>query len=76
MGGIKDKVAIIGTGVTKFGEIWEKDAEDLLVEATYEACKEANVDLKKDIGAIWCGTFYSFSGVAGTNFSDPLKLFG
>ena len=38
MGGIKDKVAIMGTGVTKFGEIWEKDAEDLLVEATYEAC--------------------------------------
>jgi len=39
MGGIRDRVAIIGTGVTKFGEIWEKDAEDLLVEATYEACE-------------------------------------
>ena len=76
MGGIKDKVAIIGTGVTKFGEIWEKDAEDLLVEATYEACNEANVDLKKDIEAIWCGTYYPFSGMAGTNFSGPLKLFG
>jgi len=76
MGSIKDKVAIIGTGVTKFGEIWEKDAEDLLVESTYEACKEANVDLKKDVEAVWCGTFYTFSGVAGTGFSDPLKLFG
>ena len=29
--GIKDRVAIIGTGVTRFGEMWEKDAEDLLV---------------------------------------------
>ena len=24
--GIRDRVAIIGTGVTKFGEIWEKDS--------------------------------------------------
>ncbi len=72
---LKDRVAIIGTGVTKFGEIWDKDQEDLLVEAVYEACNKANIELK-DVDAAWCGTFYNFSGVSGNNFSDPLKFFG
>ncbi len=76
VGKIKDKVAVIGTGVTKFGEIWEKDAEDLLVEAVYEAVKEANVDLKKDVEAVWVGTQYHFTGMSGAIFSDPLKFFG
>ena len=74
--GIKDKVAIIGTGVTKFGEIWEKDEEDLLVEAVYEACDDAHVDLQKDVEAVWIGTQYPFSGISGGAFSEPLKCFG
>jgi len=73
---IKDRIAIIGTGVTKFGEIWEKDEEDLLVEAVHEACNEAHVDLRKDIEAIWVGTFYNFSGTSGNAASDPLKFYG
>ena len=31
--GIKDKVAIIGMGCTKFGERWDMGAEELMVEA-------------------------------------------
>ena len=75
-GSIKDKVAIIGTGVTKFGEMWEKDREDLLVEATYEAVNEANVDLKRDVDAVWVGTQYHFTGISGATFTDSLKFFG
>jgi len=74
--GIKDRVAIIGTGCTKFGEIWDKDEQDLLVEATYEACNEARVDLRKDIEAVWVGTYYVFSGMSGFAFADALKLYG
>ena len=74
--GIKDRVAIIGTGVTKFGEIWEKDEEDLLVDAVYGACTEANVDLRKDVEAVWVGTFYDFTGISGDAAADPLKLYG
>ncbi len=73
---IKDRVAIIGTGVTKFGEMWEKDEEDLLVDAVYEACNEAHIDLRKDVEAIWVGTFYNFSGTSGNAASDPLKFYG
>lgn len=76
VGSIKDKVAIIGTGCTKFGEIWEKDQEDLLVEATHEAVNEANVDLKKDIEAVWVGIQYHFTGISGATFTDSLKFYG
>ena len=31
--GIRDKVAILGMGCSKFGERWDCDAEDLIVEA-------------------------------------------
>ena len=41
--GIKDKVAIIGMGCTKFGELWDKDYEDLVVDACYDAFKDAGV---------------------------------
>ena len=34
--GIKDKVAIVGMGCTRFGERWESSAADLLVDATEE----------------------------------------
>ena len=30
--GIKDRVAIIGMGCTRFGEHWDKGADDLLAE--------------------------------------------
>ena len=56
-GRIKDKVAIIGVGCTKFGELWEKDMEDLLVEASYEAFEDAGIE-PRDVDAIWCGVFY------------------
>jgi acetyl-CoA C-acetyltransferase len=68
-------VAIIGCGVTKFGHHWDKDHDDLLVEAVHEALRDANLELK-DVDAVWCGTFYPFTGVSGNVFSDSLKFFG
>jgi acetyl-CoA C-acetyltransferase len=71
MGSIKDKVAIIGMGCTKFGELWEKSVDDLITDAAYEACEDAGVDLK-DIEAAWLGTV--FSGQTALSLSSPLKL--
>lgn len=60
--GIRDRVAIIGMGCTKFGERWECDHLDLLVEAAYEAYEDAGIE-PKDIKAAWFGTAASaFSG--------------
>jgi len=55
---IKDRVAIIGMGCTKFGENWGMSADDLLVEAAYEAYEDSGVG-PKDIEAVWYGTVWS-----------------
>ncbi len=71
MGTIKDKVAIIGMGCTKFGERWESSPEDLLIEAAYEAYEDAGIE-PKDIQAAWVGTLRSGEG-AGI-VADALKI--
>ena len=71
MGTIKDKVAVIGMGCTKFGELWEKGVDDLITEAAHEACEDAGIELK-DIEAAWLGTV--FSGQTALSLSSPLKL--
>ena len=69
--GIKDRVAIIGMGCTKFGEHWDKGPEDLLVEAAYEAYESAGVT-PDDVDAYWLGTMGS--GISGLTLSEPLKI--
>jgi Acetyl-CoA acetyltransferase len=55
--GIRDKVAIIGMGCTRFGERWDVGAEDLMVEAFEEALADAGID-RKEIQAAWLGTCF------------------
>ena len=73
--GIKDKVAIIGMGCTKFGELWDKGFEELLVEAYQEAIEDAGIE-PKDIQAAWYGTHYDDTapGKGGLTLSMALKL--
>ena len=68
---IKDKVAIVGMGCTRFGEHWDKSADDLIVDAAYEAFADAGIG-SDDIQAAWVGTM--FSGATGMTISKPLKL--
>ncbi len=70
-GSIKDRVAIVGMGCTKFGELWDKGPSDLIVDAVSEACTDAGIEVK-DIEAAWVGTL--FSGMGGRSLSEPLKL--
>jgi len=53
--GIRDKVAILGMGCTKFGERWDANPEDLAVEAFMECLEDAGIK-KKDIQAAWLGS--------------------
>jgi acetyl-CoA C-acetyltransferase len=68
--GIKDRVAIIGMGCTKFGEHWDKGPEDLLVESAYDAYESAGLD-PNDVDAYWLGTMGQLSGLT---LSVPLKI--
>ena len=46
-GSIKDRVAIIGMGCTKFGELWDKSRVDLIVDAAQEAYADAGIEQKR-----------------------------
>jgi len=50
----KMKVAVLGVGLTKFGELWETSFTELFVEAGTKAIENANID-GKDIDAIFVG---------------------
>lgn len=73
-------VAIVGAGMTPFGERFDQSYEDLLVGA-FRACVES-VDRgfdPDDIGAAWLattfGSFIRREAVTGASLSDPLRLF-
>jgi len=70
---IKDKVAVIGVGCTKFGELWDKSVSDLIVDATFEALEDAGVELK-DIDAAWVGHWCETSGMTGLGLAGTLGL--
>ena len=55
--GIRDKVAIIGMGCTRFGERWDMGAEELMVEAFTECIEDAGID-RDEIQAAWFATCY------------------
>ena len=71
MQGIKDRVAVIGMGCSRFGERWDAGVPDLMVEAAYEAYEDAGIDAK-DIQAAWLGTVGSFR--TGQPLAQALKL--
>lgn len=52
--GIKDRVAIVGMGCTRFGERWDAGADDLMVEAFTEALTDAGIERSR-IEAVWVG---------------------
>ncbi len=53
--GIKDKVAILGMGCSKFGERWDKEADDLIVEGFEECIADAGIE-RNQIDAAWFAT--------------------
>jgi len=69
--GIKDKVAIIGMGCTRFGERWDAGSEDLMVEAFKETIEDAGID-RKEIQAAWFGSCFDEVNVGKSAL--PLSL--
>src|SRR5574339_845651 len=71
---IRDKVAIVGMGCCTFGENWDKDPQDMIVEAAYEAYVDAGLENpQQQIEAVFCGAQYPSKGSA--EVADALKLF-
>ena len=73
--GIRDKVAILGMGCTKFGERWDMGAEDLMVESFTECLEDAGIE-KKEIDACWLGVYFEeiSLGKSAIPLAQALKL--
>ena len=73
--GIRDKVAIIGMGCSRFGERWDCGPEELMLESFNEALGDAGVD-RNDIEMAWLGLFFQeqSAGKSALPLSLTLKL--
>jgi acetyl-CoA C-acetyltransferase len=71
--GIKDQVAIVGMGCTRFAERWDKSLDDLILEASNDTFASAGVT-KDDIDAYWFGT--AGSGMSGIPLARALQIDG
>jgi acetyl-CoA C-acetyltransferase len=75
--GIKDKVAILGMGCSRFGERWESGTGDLLAEAFDEALADAGIE-RSAIEAAWYGSALDAVNVGNSAIpaSTALRLDG
>ena len=73
--GIRDKVAILGMGCSHFGERWDCNAEDLMVDAFSEALADADIE-KSEIDAAWLATAIEEQhvGKSGVPLAYALRL--
>jgi len=63
--GIRDRVAILGMGCSRFGERWSDNAEDLMLEAFGGALADAGIE-KSKIEAAWLGVCLEENNVGKT----------
>jgi acetyl-CoA C-acetyltransferase len=70
---LSDRVAIISMGCTRFGEHFDRGADELAVDAVTEALDGAGLT-RDDIDAFWLGTYVS--GISGMALARPLRVTG
>ena len=71
-GSLRDKIAVIGMGCTKFGELWDTSADDLLIDSVREAIASVPGLELPDIEAFWYSTLAT--GHSGLPLARSLKI--
>jgi len=71
--GIKDKVAILGMGCTRFGERWDADADALMVEAFAEAIADAGIETSQ-IDAAWLSVGFDAMNIGPSGIPASMAL--
>lgn len=71
--GIKDKVAILGMGCARFGERWDKDADQLMVEAFDEAIIDAGIEVSQ-LDAAWLGVGFDAQNIGPSGIPAAIAL--
>ena len=74
---MRDKVAVIGVGCTKFGERYDRGYEELICDAAFAAYDDAGID-PDDIEAAYLGTYIPGpgGGKSAVSLADALRLYG
>jgi len=70
---IRDKVAIIGMGLSTWGERWDADIFDLITEASVEAFNDAGIE-RNQIDACWVGYYINDNATTGLVVAQALQL--
>lgn len=73
--GLKDKVAILAMGCSRFGERWDVGQEELMCEAYLEALESAGIEPER-IQAAWYSSHYDDigAGKSGLPMAQALRL--
>jgi acetyl-CoA C-acetyltransferase len=71
--GIKDKVAIIGMGCSRFGERWDAGTDTLLADAFDEALADAGIE-RRQIDAAWTGSCFDRINVGNSAIPTATAL--
>jgi acetyl-CoA C-acetyltransferase len=73
---MRDTVAVIGVGCTKFGDLFDKSYEDLICDAAFAAYADAGID-PTEIQAAYLGTYLPgpAGGKAAVSLADALRLY-
>ncbi len=73
---MRDQIAVVGVGCTRFGDLFEQGYEDLICDAAFQAYDDAGVD-PADIGAAYLGTYMPgpSGGKAAVSLADALRLY-
>ena len=71
--GIKDKVAILGMGCSRFGERWDAGTPELLAEAFEEALADAGIE-RSQINAAWYGSGMDAINVGNSSIPVAMAL--
>ncbi len=74
---MRDQVAVIGVGCTRFGDNFDQSYEDMALEAASLALADAGIEADR-IEAAWLATFspYGGNGKASVSLADSLRLYG
>ncbi|MET0547274.1 MAG: acetyl-CoA acetyltransferase [Caulobacterales bacterium] len=75
--GIKDKVAILGMGCSRFGERWDAGGPELMAESFDEALADAGIE-RSQIEAAWLGSCFDSVNIGNSAIpaSTALRLDG
>ena len=51
---MRDRVAVVGVGCTKFGERYDRGYEELICDAAFDAYDDAGIDPNNGLAARYC----------------------